>query len=211
MPTLRIDEDLTQDFARAFRDQLATVDGQAIEVRINSAGGDVNAGLALYADLRRHRGGLTTVADSLVASAAVLPFLAGDTRVVHEASVIVVHAAWTARGGNARSLDEQAAMLRQYDQQLISIYSTRTGKPESEFKQLMADGADHVFIGQDIIEAGFATVAIESEDAVMVAAHLGRDSRELQARAVLDAMNRCTDPAGRTALYRKHREIFKAL
>ena len=75
-----------------------------INVYINSCGGEVGEGLAIYNALKRHSAKVTTYCDGLAASIASVIFMAGDERVMSNSSLLFVHNAWTYTAGNASEL-----------------------------------------------------------------------------------------------------------
>ena len=83
----------------------------ALDVYINSPGGDVFAGYAIYHMLRRHPARVTVHVDGLAASAASVVAMAGDRIVMPAASMMMVHRAWTLACGDAARLLDIAAEL----------------------------------------------------------------------------------------------------
>lgn len=126
-----------------------------ISVRINSPGGDVFEGYAMYTNLKRHVGKVSTYNDGLVASAATFPFLAGQDRYVSPLSQTMIHEASTFVGGNASDLLRAADLLEKINVQLAELYSEVSGKDVNDVLQLMAD---ETWLGpKDAKELKFAT------------------------------------------------------
>ena len=90
--------------------QLAELEGvETINVNINSYGGEVAEGLAIYNALKRHKARVVTRCDGFACSIASVIFAAGDERVMHDASLLMIHNAWTSVwGANAAELRKQA-------------------------------------------------------------------------------------------------------
>jgi len=122
--------------AKSFATALAGIEAKNITVRINSPGGDVFAGLAIYNALKAHPAAIHTVVDGLAASAASFIALAGDTVSSHEASMWMLHKAWALVIGNADDAREFAATLDKVDGQLAGIYA---GKTDKEKDAILAD------------------------------------------------------------------------
>ena len=82
--------------------RLASLDAgvSEITVRINSMGGEVAEGVAIFNALRAHPARVTTVCDGMACSIASVIFMAGDERVMNEASLLMIHNAWTCRAGH---------------------------------------------------------------------------------------------------------------
>ena len=125
----------------------------ALDVYINSPGGDVFAGYAIYNILRRHPARVTVHVDGLAASAASVVAMAGDRIVMPAASMMMVHRAWTLACGDAARLLDIAAELERVDGQLAQIYADRTGKAIEDIKALMA--AETWMTGAEALALGF--------------------------------------------------------
>lgn len=126
---------------------------RTLDVYINSPGGDVFAGYAIYHMLRRHPARVTVHVDGLAASAASVVAMAGDRIVMPEASMMMVHRAWTLACGDAARLLDIAAELERVDGQLAQIYAARTGKAIEEIKDLME--AETWMTGPEALDLGF--------------------------------------------------------
>ena len=125
----------------------------ALDVYINSPGGDVFAGYAIYHMLRRHPARVTVHVDGLAASAASVVAMAGDRIVMPVASMMMVHRAWTLACGDAARLLDIAAELERVDAQLAQLYADRTGKAIEDIEALMA--AETWMTGAEALEMGF--------------------------------------------------------
>ncbi|MCI8957335.1 MAG: Clp protease ClpP [Eubacterium sp.] len=112
-------------------------DVKKINVYINSRGGDVAESLAIRSQLKRHQAKICTYADGVVASAAVNIFMAGDERVMANASLLFIHNAWTSGSGDANAFRKQAEDLDKYTEQSIRTYMEHLTISEEELKQLM--------------------------------------------------------------------------
>lgn len=123
--------------AKQFAEALATVTTPKIRLRINSPGGDVFEGYAIYNALKQHRASVETVIDGLAASAASFIALAGDKVSMGNPSMMMIHRAWTVAMGNARDMAEVAATLEKVDGQIAAIYATKSGREAGEMLDLM--------------------------------------------------------------------------
>lgn len=141
-----------------FRSELANHSGP-ISVRINSPGGDVFAGVAIYNALRDHAGEVTVKVDGLAASIASVIAMAGDEIVMLPGAMMMVHQPWSIAMGNADELAEAAAELEKIcEGTLVPIYAARTGKSEDEIRALLKSG-DTWMTAEEAVEMGFATKA----------------------------------------------------
>ncbi|WP_034085582.1 head maturation protease, ClpP-related, partial [Pseudomonas aeruginosa] len=98
-----------------------------VTVNINSPGGDVFEGLAIYNLLREHKGKVTVNIIGLAASAASFIAMAGDEIRIGRAAFLMIHNAWLIAMGNRNDLREIADWLEPFDMTLADIYAQRTG------------------------------------------------------------------------------------
>lgn len=145
-----------------------------IVVNIDSPGGDMFAGLAIYNQLRAHEGNVTVNVVGTAASAASVIAMAGDTVNMHPAAFVMIHQTWLLAAGNSRDFTALAEMLTPFDKAMADIYAARTGKPLAEVEQLMAD--ETWFNAEEAVAAGLADkvenpVASKSK---RLAAHSGK-------------------------------------
>ncbi|WP_419900640.1 head maturation protease, ClpP-related [Roseomonas sp. USHLN139] len=143
--------------ASDFTAALASVGDQPVRVRINSPGGDVFDGLAMYNALLAHKPGVETVVDGLAASMASVIALAGKLT-MQSASMYMIHKAWTITGGNEHDLAQVGGVLAKIDGQLAAVYAARTGKPVDEIVGAMA--AETWYTADEAKAAGFAETVI---------------------------------------------------
>lgn len=139
-------------------DQLAKANGQDICVRINSVGGDVYEGFAIYAELRRyakkHGATITTRAEGMCASIATIFFLAGDTRVVNSHTEPFIHNAWCYAVGDADTIQKTVDDLKNWTSKIAKHYADHTDLTEEQALALMAA---ETFIGaEDCVKYRFA-------------------------------------------------------
>lgn len=128
--------------AKDFVAALATINTPNIVVRINSPGGDVFDGLAIYNALMNHKANITCVVDGLAASAASFIALAGDTVSIHESAMMMIHRAWGFAIGNQADMADMVTVLSKIDSQLAGIYAKQTGKSVEEMAALMVGESD---------------------------------------------------------------------
>ena len=136
-------------------------DVQQIDVYINSYGGEVAEGLAIYNALRRHKAKVTTYCDGFACSIASVVFMAGDERVMNEASLLMIHNAWTWASGNADELRKQAEDLDKITQASVEAYKAHSSLTEDEIKELM--NAETWILPEEAASYGFATTIDKTE------------------------------------------------
>lgn len=143
--------------------ELQALDVETIKVHINSYGGDVSEGLAIYNTLKNSKSEIVTICDGFACSAASVIFMAGDERIVNEASLLMIHNPWTWAIGNADDLRKQAEDLDKIAQASINAYMSKVNIEEDELKQFLND--ETWLTAQECLDMGFATKINESEDA----------------------------------------------
>lgn len=134
-----------------------------VEVHINSMGGSVFEGLAIYQALVEHSGGVDVVIDGLAASAASFIAMAGRTIEIGQAAHMMIHNASSGCYGDAATFEAQAVMLRNCSTAIAGLYAKRSGQPLDVFTAAM--DAETWYIGQEAVDAGLADkVRGEDED-----------------------------------------------
>lgn len=129
-----------------------------LTVHINSPGGDVWAGTAMFNALKKHNGSVTIVVDSLAASIASIIAMAGDKIIMAEGSMLYVHKPWTMVVGNSDEMIEAAKLLEKLGDNLVDIYVNRTGKSKDEVVAML-EGDGTWMTATEAVEAGFADEA----------------------------------------------------
>ena len=140
--------------AKAFAEALSSVKGKHVKVRINSYGGDVFAGQAIYSMLKRHPGGCTTIVDGIAASAASIIAMAGDTVIMPENAMLMIHNPWCLAYGNASDFRKTADDMDKIGSSLVAVYVAKTGKTEDEIRVLL--DAETWMTAQEAVDMGFA-------------------------------------------------------
>lgn len=125
-----------------------------VVVRINSPGGSVFAGLAIYQYLKDHKAKVTVKVDGLAASAASVIMMAGDTIIMGTGAMVMTHNPWTIAMGEAKDFRETADMLDKIQTSLISIYEERTGKTGDDLKAML--DATTWLTADEAVALGFA-------------------------------------------------------
>ena len=146
-------KDVTEAFT--LKDALAQIDTPELTVRINSYGGSVSEGLAIYNLLSDFKGHLRTVVDGFACSAASVIFMAGKERIVPESGLLMIHNAWSRAEGDSNAMKKAAEDLEKQTQPSVNIYVSKTGLTEEKVKEMM----DHEtwITSKEAFELGFAT------------------------------------------------------
>lgn len=151
---------------KQFWDELQAL-GEIKELRvyINSPGGDVFAGQAIYSMLKRHPAQVHVYVDGLAASAASLVAMAGDTVIMPRNAMMMVHNPWTFVAGDSAFLRQVADELDKIRESMLAVYESRTGLERAKVIELL--DAETWMTAEEAVELGFAD---EIEEAKQVAA-----------------------------------------
>lgn len=137
--------------------------GKDVVVNINSPGGDVFEGLAIYNLLREHEGKVTVKVVGLAASAASFIAMAADEIRIGRAAFFMVHNAWIFAMGNRHDLRDAADWLEPFDAAIADIYAARSGLPTEEVTALMDN--ETWIGGSDAVKTGWADEFLASDEA----------------------------------------------
>lgn len=137
-----------------FVQELKAIATPNISVRINSPGGAVFDGFAIYNALLNHPAKVTAYVDGVAASAASFIAQAADEIIVAEASSMMVHGCSGICIGKKGDMREMAAMMEKLDGQMASIYAQRTERPQGEWMAQMDE--DTWYTAEEAVLAGLA-------------------------------------------------------
>jgi ATP-dependent protease ClpP protease subunit len=142
--------------AKAVKAQLDTMkDAAEITVRINSPGGDVFDGFAIYNLLAQHPAKINVKVDGWAASAASVIAMAGDTVEIAANALMMIHNPWTMAIGDASSMRKTADLLEQIKGSIVTTYKAKTTLSDDDISALM--DAETWFDAQGAMDAGLAT------------------------------------------------------
>ncbi len=148
-------DDETRTGSFDFKSELDAVETDKIRVRVNSYGGEVAEGLAIYNLLNNWKGEVETVVDGFACSAASIIFMAGKNRVVPESGLLMIHNAWTLAVGDSNAMRKAADDIEKITQPSVNIYSSKTGLPELQIKEMM--DKETWITSDEALEMKFAT------------------------------------------------------
>lgn len=122
---------------REIVDKLGVIGESDVDIFINSGGGNVFAGFAIYNAIKQLKGKKTVYIDGLAASIASVIAMAGDEIKVYGNSYMMIHRAWSSAAGNAAELRETADILERLDASILDIYKTRFNVSEDKLKVMI--------------------------------------------------------------------------
>lgn len=135
--------------------ELEKVTAKTIEVYINSYGGEVAEGLAIYNALKRHKAKVKTYVDGFACSIASVIAMAGDERYMYPTSLLMIHNAWTYASGNSADLRKVADDLDIMTSSSIKAYKEHVNISEEEIKELLDN--ETWLTADEALEKGFIT------------------------------------------------------
>lgn len=117
------DSDVTSTEIRDFLKSIEDV--TSLDIYINSGGGSVFAGMAIYNMLKRHKATKTVHVDGIAGSIASVIAMAGDKIVIPSNAYLMIHKAWNYEAGNADQFRKMAETLDKIDDGIMNVYETK--------------------------------------------------------------------------------------
>lgn len=146
--------------AKDFADQLAALGNVShINLSINSPGGSVFDGLAIYNMLKRNRASITVRVDGIAASMASVIAMAGDAVVMPENAMMMIHDPSGVVVGTSRDMRQLADVLDKIKNGLVAAYANKSGADRQEIEDIMA--AETWMTAQEAVDMGFADAVEE--------------------------------------------------
>ena len=140
--------------AEMFSRELDFANGDDIEVRLNSPGGNVFEGITIYNMLKSYKGNVKVIVDGLAASIASVIALGGDEIVMNEGSFFMIHNPFSGVMGESEDFRKQADILDSIRDQILGIYQSATGLGTDELIEMMNE--ETWLTAEEAIELGFA-------------------------------------------------------
>ncbi|WP_207825210.1 head maturation protease, ClpP-related [Brevundimonas pondensis] len=203
--------------AKKVASQLRAITGP-VEVQINSPGGDMFEGFAIYNVLREHPHEVTVKVMGMAASAASIITMAGDRIEIGASSFIMIHNCWVLAFGNRNDLRELADWLAPFDQAMCDVYVAHTGQDAKTVAKMLDD--ETWLSGSQAIDKGFADALLASDkitvdenaksedrrvnelrgmERSLISAGMSRDAARARIDRIRGARDAAPDPATRDA------------
>ena len=138
-----------------FNDLQTFGDVENINVYINSPGGSVTDGCAIFTALKRHNATKTVYIDGQCSSIASVIAMAGDKIIMSPTATMMIHNPITALMGEAEDLRKMAGVLDIMKETIINAYMTRTNLSREEISDLM--NKTSYFTSKQALEIGLIT------------------------------------------------------
>lgn len=142
---------------------LRSIGAKDVTVKINSPGGDMFEGIAIYNLLKDHPAKVTVEVMGWAASAASIIAMAADEIRMGLGTFMMVHNAWGAVIGNRHDMREGADLFESFDSAITDIYEARTGMKRAEITKLM--DAESFMAPSEAVKNGFADSVDEGRQA----------------------------------------------
>ena len=148
--------------AKNFQKELSEIKASQIDLHINSPGGDVFDGIAIYNLIKQHPAKVTSYIDGLAASIASVIALAGDQIYMAENALFMIHNPYGMQFGEAADMRKMADLLDTVRGSIVKAYVSKTEKPETEIHPLMDD--ETWMTASEAVEFGFVDEVTEKMD-----------------------------------------------
>lgn len=188
--------------ASSVRQALSQMSGR-VTVRLNTPGGSVDEGIAIFNELKRYPGGVDTVVDSIAYSMGSYILQVGETRTVTRNAMVMIHDPWIITWGDAKALRKEADVLDKYKARMLPDYASRSGASEETVAAMMTEEA--WMPGAESVEQGYADVVEgDSVEPVAISEATAAHFRELPS-----SINLKNPAAGSKTPYPRRREMAK--
>jgi ATP-dependent Clp protease protease subunit len=197
--------------AEGIRSQLAGVrNAQQLDIFINSMGGAIFEGLAIFEQLDRHPARKVVHVDGIAASIASVVAMVGDEIRIAENGFMMIHDGWTTTKGNAKTLRQVADTLEKVSGQMANAYASRTRQDIGTVQAMME--AETLMNAEEAVALGFAD---QISAAIDIAAKVrGMDLADVPGlpRELIEASNvvPLADYRGKTFVPRQEQPKLKA-
>ena len=124
--------------AAAFKEAIKDAEGD-LEIVLDSEGGVVTEGLAIYNAMAAYPGNITVTIDTVAASIATVIACAADRVQMNDNAIYMIHRCWTAAAGNALDFRKTADIMEMLDSNIAGVYAGKTGLEEEPILQMMTD------------------------------------------------------------------------
>jgi ATP-dependent Clp endopeptidase proteolytic subunit ClpP len=134
--------------------ELRSVGAQAIDLHINSGGGSVYDGVAIYNAIKNHPAKVTAYIDGLAASAASFIAMAGDEVVMEKTAELMIHDAMGICVGNASDMKLMLEDLERVSDNIAGIYADKAGGDAADWRAVMKE--EKWYTAGEAVSAGLA-------------------------------------------------------
>lgn len=159
-----------------FRDCLREHEGSDVTIYLDSQGGSVSDGLAMYNAIMQHDGEVTIHIDTIAASIATVIASAASKVIINSNAKYMIHRCWTQAMGNCKDFRSTADVMEMMDGDIADTYAERTGKGKEELLAMM--DAETWMDAEEALAQGFV-------DSIYKVERKSKVKAEVEAPAVL--------------------------
>jgi len=168
--------------AKSFIDEIKNIpNGTSVLLRINSPGGSVVDGLAIYDAISRMPQKVTTRIEGIAASMGSVIALAGDEVIMSENSLYMIHNVWGGEVGDAGDLRKAADLMDKMGDRLVSIYMSKSGNSEEQIRSWMNE--ETWFDSSEAVKYGFVDII---EEPIKLAARFDINKYDYKNKALVN-------------------------
>lgn len=138
---------------------LAQANGQDVQININSPGGDMFEGIAIYNLLQQYQGNVTIHILGLAASAASIVAMGASSLHIAPSAFLMIHNCWLVVAGNRHDLIKTAHAITPFDDAMANVYASRSGM-EKHAIAVMMDNETYIS-GSDAVNMGLADALLD--------------------------------------------------
>ena len=146
--------------AQDFISEIKGLKDMPINLRINSLGGDVFDGMAMYNVIKRREAKTTVYIEGIAASIATIIALGADEVIMAENSLFMIHNAWGGTSGEAKDMRKTAETLDKITSELTDIYVKKTGLSYDALAEMMDE--ESWLNAQEAFDLGFIDTISDS-------------------------------------------------
>ncbi len=146
--------------ANQFVRDLSAITARAIHIHVNSPGGEVFDGIAIYNTLQQHPAQIIVTIEALAASIASVIVQAADQRRILKTATLMIHDSHGFAMGGASTMAKMADELARVDGVIADIYADRAGGGADEWRQRMSE--ETWYRGEEAVAAGLADEIVDA-------------------------------------------------
>lgn len=136
---------------------------EKIDIRINSMGGEVYAGIAIFNAIRNSRADIKIYVDGIAASIASVIASCGKPVYMSRYARLMVHSVSGGCYGSKEELRQYIQEIESLEDTLADIYASRCQRDKEEIKQQFFDGGEHWFTAEEALAAGLVDGIYDTE------------------------------------------------
>lgn len=148
---------------------LDTLNGEEIEIEVNSGGGDVYSGSEIYTALKSYKGKKIVKIVGIAASAASIVAMSGDKVLISPTAQIMIHNVSSAASGDYRVLEHEAEVIKNYNSTIANAYALKTGMKKDDLLEMM--NKETWLTPEKALEYKFVDEIMFQEESRMVASY----------------------------------------